>query len=243
MQMAHPLTANRTNPCQRRDLSLKRALQSPAPRVLTDKEDDHDSPNPTACTWPQRPAQAAHRATQGHCQRRLTRKKTPTQASASAFQVSGRSCERACPRWHQHGASACAAPASLASPTPTANLWERACPRWHQHGVSACAAPASLASQLLQQSVGAGLPAMASAGCQCVRGACIVGKPTPTAICGSGLARDAPGRRWAYQNAGSTAPWYFFSMNAFTSGLVRALASFWIAALSLLSGRATRKFT
>lgn len=46
-----------------------------------------------------------------------------------------------------------------------------------------------------------------------------------------------------YQNAGSTAPWYFFSMKAFTSGLVSALASFWMASLFLLSGRATRKFT
>ncbi|MGX1183185.1 hypothetical protein AB7M29_000864 [Pseudomonas sp. F-14 TE3623] len=45
------------------------------------------------------------------------------------------------------------------------------------------------------------------------------------------------------QNAGSTAPLYFLAMNAFTSGLVRALASFWMATLSLLSGRATRKFT
>ena len=45
------------------------------------------------------------------------------------------------------------------------------------------------------------------------------------------------------QNAGSTAPLYFLAMNSFTCGLVRALASFWMASLSLLSGRATVKFT
>ena len=47
----------------------------------------------------------------------------------------------------------------------------------------------------------------------------------------------------ADQNAGSTAPLYFFSMNALTSGLVRAAASFLMASLFLLSSRATRKFT
>ncbi len=80
--------------------------------------------------------------------------------------------------------------------------WEQACLRWYRRGVSECAAPASLASQLPQGSaqdtafpVGAGLPAMASARCQRVRGACIVGKPTPTAIraehCISGGSRLA----------------------------------------------------
>jgi len=45
------------------------------------------------------------------------------------------------------------------------------------------------------------------------------------------------------QNAGTTAPWYFSWMNCFTASLCRALASFCMAALSLLSGRATRMFT
>ncbi len=45
------------------------------------------------------------------------------------------------------------------------------------------------------------------------------------------------------QNAGNTAPLYFFSINALTSGLVRAAASFLMASLFLLSSRATRKFT
>ncbi len=79
---------------------------------------------------------------------------------------------------------------------------EQACLRWYRRGVSTCAAPASLASQLPQRSaqstafpVGAGLPAMVSARCQYVRGACIVGEPTPTAIraehCISGGSRLA----------------------------------------------------
>ena len=51
------------------------------------------------------------------------------------------------------------------------------------------------------------------------------------------------GSQRANQNAGSTAPLYFLAMKAFTSGLVSALASFCMASLSLLSGRATRKFT
>ena len=39
---------------------------------------------------------------------------------------------------------------------------------------------------------------------------------------------------------GTTAPEYFFSIKAFTSALVSASASFLMASLSLLSGRATR---
>lgn len=42
------------------------------------------------------------------------------------------------------------------------------------------------------------------------------------------------------QKAGTTAPLYFFSMKALTSGLVSAAESFFKASLSLLSGRATR---
>ena len=45
------------------------------------------------------------------------------------------------------------------------------------------------------------------------------------------------------QNAGTTAPLYLLWMNCFTSGLFSALASFWMAGLSLLSWRATRMFT
>ncbi len=65
----------------------------------------------------------------------------------------------------------------------------QACLRWCRRCVSNCAVLASLASQLPQgtaQSTAflwdAGLPAMASAQCQQLRGACIVGKPTPTGI-------------------------------------------------------------
>lgn len=44
-----------------------------------------------------------------------THKKTPTQASASAFQVAGGRVAGICLRWLRRSASECAAPASLAS--------------------------------------------------------------------------------------------------------------------------------
>lgn len=47
----------------------------------------------------------------------------------------------------------------------------------------------------------------------------------------------------ADQNAGTTAPLYFSLMNWRTSSLCSAAASFCMASLSLLSGRATRMFT
>src|SRR5690554_2816824 len=46
-----------------------------------------------------------------------------------------------------------------------------------------------------------------------------------------------------YQNAGTTAPSYFSMMKSFTASDFSALASFCMASLSLLSGRATRMFT
>ena len=45
------------------------------------------------------------------------------------------------------------------------------------------------------------------------------------------------------QNAGTIAPWYFSSMNCFSSGLCKATTSFCMAIESLFSGRATRIFT
>ncbi len=44
-----------------------------------------------------------------------------------------------------------------------------------------------------------------------------------------------------HQKAGTTAPLYFSSMNFFTSGVFKAAASFLMAALSLLSSRATSR--
>ena len=52
---------------------------------------------------------------------------------------------------------------------------ELACLRWRRWGAREFAAAASRASPA--PTVGAGLPAMASVGCQCVRGVCIAGKP------------------------------------------------------------------
>ncbi len=46
---------------------------------------------------------------------------------------------------------------------------------------------------------------------------------TPTLLLAVGVFLE---RYFANQNAGNTAPLYFFSMKAFTSGLVKALASF-----------------
>src|SRR5690554_8209792 len=46
-----------------------------------------------------------------------------------------------------------------------------------------------------------------------------------------------------YQNAGTTAPSYFSMMKSFTASDFSALASFCMASLSLLCGRATRIFT
>ena len=76
--------------------------------------------------------------------------------------------ELACLRWRRWGASEFAASASRARPAPTAGAG----------------------------SVGAGLPAMASVGCQRVRGACIAGKPGSYSWCGlcwSWLACDGVG--------------------------------------------------
>jgi hypothetical protein len=42
------------------------------------------------------------------------------------------------------------------------------------------------------------------------------------------------------QNAGITAPWYLVSIKVLTAALFSASASFLMAGLSLLSGRATR---
>ena len=50
----------------------------------------------------------------------------------------------------------------------------KACLRWLRWGFSESVVPASGASAVF---VGAGLPAMASVGCQRVRGVCIAGKP------------------------------------------------------------------
>ena len=93
---------------------------------------------------------------------------------------------------------------------PGAYRWEQACLRWGQWGVRAFAAPTGgswLAcdgvsgvsghsrrlhrgqTRLLQ--VGAGLPAMASAGFQGIRGGCIAGKPR--SYSGSWLACDGVG--------------------------------------------------
>jgi len=68
--------------------------------------------------------------------------------------------------------------------------------------------------------------------------ACLQAKKS-RALAGRGFFKGAVG----YQNAGTTAPLYFSRMNCFTSGLCRAAASFFMASLSLLSGRATRMFT
>ncbi|MGX1125940.1 hypothetical protein AB7M23_002733 [Pseudomonas sp. HLS-6 TE3448] len=59
-------------------------------------------------------------------------------------------------------------------------LLELACLRWRRRGASECAVSASRAIPAptgCAGSVGAGLPAMASVGCQWVRGVCIAGKP------------------------------------------------------------------
>ncbi len=84
------------------------------------------------------------------------------------LQVTRALLELACLRWPRRGASECAASASRASPAPTAG-----------------AGP-----------VGAGLPAMASARCQHVRGVCIAGKPGSYSwrgLCWSWLACDGLG--------------------------------------------------
>ena len=81
----------------------------------------------------------------------------------------------------------------------TRSLLELACLRRRRRGVSTCAAPASRASPAptgCSVSVGAGLPAMASAGCRYVRGACIAGKPGSyrlRGLCWSRLACDGIG--------------------------------------------------
>ena len=87
---------------------------------------------------------------------------------ARLLQLARALLELACLRWRRRGASECAAFASRASPAPTAG-----------------AGP-----------VGAGLPAMASAGCQWVRGVCIAGKPGSyrlRGLCWSWLACDGVG--------------------------------------------------
>jgi hypothetical protein len=91
--------------------------------------------------------------------------------------------ELACLRWLRRGVSGFAVAASRARPAPTALrglCWSRlACDgfggvsvgsRWLHRGQARLL-------QLCAGSVGAGLPAMASAGCQWVRGVCIAGKP------------------------------------------------------------------
>ncbi len=78
-------------------------------------------------------------------------------------------------------------------------LLEQACLRWRRWGVSAFAVAASRASPVPTACagfVGAGLPAMASAGCQWVRGGCIAGKPgsySLRGLCWSWLACDGVG--------------------------------------------------
>ncbi len=78
-------------------------------------------------------------------------------------------------------------------------LLELACLRWPRRGASECAASASRASPApaaCAGSVGAGLPAMASARCQHVRGVCIAGKPGSYSwrgLCWSWLACDGLG--------------------------------------------------
>ena len=69
-----------------------------------------------------------------------------------------------------------------------------------------------------------------------VQGRGLPGLPAP----GVRDSRDAGVTVRAGQNAGSTAPWYFFSMNALISGLFSALASFCTRGSFWLSGRPTR---
>src|SRR5690606_18112739 len=80
---------------------------------------------------------------------------------------------------------------------------------------------------------------------QSVEQIALVGLPLPSAIIRRArvCARRHREETDAGQNAGSTAPWYFCSMKAFTSGPVSAAASFCTRASSLLSARDTRKFT
>ncbi len=81
----------------------------------------------------------------------------------------------------------------------TRALLELACLRWRRWGVSGFAvfvSRASLAPTGYAGSVGAGLPAMVSVGCQWVRGVCIAGKPGSyrlSGLCWSWLACDGLG--------------------------------------------------
>ncbi|MGX1123680.1 hypothetical protein AB7M23_000473 [Pseudomonas sp. HLS-6 TE3448] len=70
------------------------------------------------------------------------------------------------------------------------SLLELACLRWRRRGASGYAASASRASPAPTVPVGAGLPAMASAGCQWLSGVCIAGKPGSYNPCWSWLACD-----------------------------------------------------
>ncbi|MGX1124081.1 hypothetical protein AB7M23_000874 [Pseudomonas sp. HLS-6 TE3448] len=91
--------------------------------------------------------------------------------------------ELACLRWPRRGVSALAASASRASPAPTG--WRGLCWSWlacdDVGGVPVRSRRLHRGQARLLQagagSVGAGLPAMASARCQCVSGVCIAGKP------------------------------------------------------------------
>ena len=96
--------------------------------------------------------------------------------------------EQACLRWRRRGVSSGVAPAPLASQLPQG--WRGLCWSWLAcDGVDGVSAAVWRLHRWQANShrdgagfVGAGLPAMASAGCQQLRGACIVGKPTPTGM-------------------------------------------------------------